>query len=119
MDARILPTDVPSFSASRQHFTEIELCGWLSQADPGERLEYHRGFLGIDRTPLGQPMSLKDRIDLIDLAERAMRLAEQGLVHLVQRRVADDTFAYLAVARSRPAGAALSFSTLFAKEAAR
>jgi hypothetical protein len=117
MDARILP-NVSSFPASRQHLTEIELCGWLNQAEPGEALEYHRGFLGIDRTPLGRPMSLKDRIDLIDVAERAMRLAEQGIVHLVQRRLGDDTFAYLAVARSRPAGAALSFSTLFAKEAA-
>jgi hypothetical protein len=110
--------NVSPFPASRSHISEIELCGWLSQAEPGATLEYHRGFLGVDRTPLGQSMSLKDRIDLIDVAERAMRLAEQGLVHLVQRRIADDTFSYLAVARSRPSGAALSFSTLFAQEAA-
>lgn len=117
MDACVM-TNVSPFPASRPHIGEIELCGWLSQAEPGETLEYHRGFLGIDRTPLGQPMSLKDRIDLIDVAERAMRLAEKGLVHLVQRRISNDTFSYLAVARSRPAGAALSFSTLFAQEAA-
>jgi hypothetical protein len=110
--------NVSPFPASRSHISEIELCGWLSQAEPGATLEYHRGFLGVDRTPLGQSMSLKDRIDLIDVAERAMRLAEQGLIHLVQRRIADDTFSYLAVARSRPRGAALSFSTLFAQEAA-
>ncbi len=110
--------NVSPFPARRPHINEIDLCGWLSQAEPGETLEYHRGFLGVDRTPLGQSMSLKDRIDLIDVAERAMRLAEQGLVHLVQRRIADDTFSYLAVARSMPSGAALSFSTLFAQEAA-
>jgi hypothetical protein len=111
MDGRIA-SNVSPFQASRQRIGEIELCGWLSQAEPGETLEYHRGFLGIDRTPLGQPMSLKDRLDLIAMAGRAMRLAEQGLVHLVQRRIGDDAFSYLAVARSRPAGAALSFSAL-------
>jgi len=97
---------------------EVALTAWLNQSAPGETIEYHRGFLGIDRTPLGQPMSPEDRGHLIRIAERAMRLAEQGFVHLVQRRIATDTFSYLAVARVRPAGAALSFSTLFAEEAA-
>ena len=27
---------------------EIELCAWLSQAEPGDALEYHRGFLVLD-----------------------------------------------------------------------
>ena len=117
MDARIT-SNVSPFPLFQRQMSEIGLCGWLSQAEPGETAEYHRGFLGVDRTPLGQPMSLKDRIDLIDVAERAMRLAEQGLVHLVQRRVGDDRFSYLAIACSRPPGAARSFSTLFAQEAA-
>jgi hypothetical protein len=97
---------------------EVALTAWLSQAAPGETIEYHRGFLGIDRTPLGQPMSPEDRGHLVRVAERAMRLAEQGLVHLVQRRLGADTFSYLAVARARPAGAALSFPTLIVEEAA-
>ncbi|MCC2654268.1 MAG: hypothetical protein K0Q60_4434, partial [Microvirga sp.] len=25
------------------------LSGWLARAKPGERLEYHRGFLALDR----------------------------------------------------------------------
>ena len=77
------------------------------------------GFLALEdeRRP-GSLIRVKERIDLIDVAERAMRLAELGLVHLVQRRIGDDTFSYLAIARSRPAGVALSFSTLFAQEAA-
>jgi hypothetical protein len=113
-----MTSNVTHFPPIRLRISEIELCGWLSQAEPGEAIEYHRGFLGIDRTPLGQPMSPEDRGHLIRIAERAMRLAEQGLLHLVQRRLGADTFSYLAVARSRPAGAALSFSTLFAQEAA-
>jgi hypothetical protein len=27
---------------------DIEFCAWIGQAAPGDRLEYHRGFLGID-----------------------------------------------------------------------
>ncbi len=113
MDRNLTP-----FPTARPRLSEIELCGWLSQAEPGETIEYHRGFLGIDRTPFGQPMSIIARDDLNCLAARAMRLAEQGLVHLVQRRLGEDAFSYLAVARARRAGAALSFSTLFAEEAA-
>ena len=30
--------------------TDIEFCAWIGQAVPGDRLEYHRGFLGIDTT---------------------------------------------------------------------
>jgi hypothetical protein len=97
---------------------EVALTAWINQAVPGETIEYHRGFLGVDRTPLGQPMSPEDRGHLIRIAECAMRLAEQGLVHLVQRRLGADTFSYLAVARARPAGAALSSSTLIVEEAA-
>lgn len=97
---------------------EVALTAWINQAAPGETIEYHRGFLGIDRTPLGQPMSPEDRGHLIRIAECAMRLTEQGLLHLVQRRLGADTFSYLAVARARPAGAALSSSTLIVEEAA-
>jgi len=28
--------------------SDIEFCAWIGQAMPGDRLEYHRGFLGID-----------------------------------------------------------------------
>jgi hypothetical protein len=117
MDARTL-SNVSPFPAVRSRISEIELCGWLSQASPGEAIEYHRGFLVVDRTPLGQPMTPTDRGDLDRIAERAMRLAEQGLLHLVQRRLGADTFSYLAIARARPNGAVLSFPTLFAEEAA-
>lgn len=98
--------------------TEIELCAWLAHAAPGDVLEYHRGFLGADRTPYGQAMSAEDRATLIGTSNRAFRLAEQGSVHLVQRRLAPGTFGYLAVARPRPKNAPLSFATLMSKEAA-
>jgi len=113
-----MTSNVTRFPAARLYLSEIELCGWLSQAEPGETIEYHRGFLGIDRTPHGLPMPPKDRDDFVKMTERALTLAEQDLVHLVQRRLGADTFSYLAIARKRRAGVALSFSTLFAEKAA-
>jgi hypothetical protein len=47
-----------------------------------------------------------------------MRLAADGLVHLVQRRLGAERFSYLAIARPRADRRSLSFSTLFAEEAA-
>lgn len=97
---------------------EPKFCAWLAQAEPGDTLEYHRGFLVIDREELrkgGQAEALRD---LIRVGDRAMRLAEQGLIHLVQRRLGADRFSYLAIARPRRKRAALSFSTLFVEGAA-
>ena len=32
--------------------SEIEFCAWVAQAVPGDRLEYHRGFLVLDIFPV-------------------------------------------------------------------
>ena len=34
--------------------SEIELCAWIAQAEPGAVLEYHRGYLALDRTAFGR-----------------------------------------------------------------
>ena len=47
--------------ANSPRLSEFELRAWIIQAQPGEVLEYHRGFLAIDRTPLGPPMSEEER----------------------------------------------------------
>ena len=36
--------------AKPRPLTDIEFCAWIGQAMPGDRIEYHRGFLGIDAT---------------------------------------------------------------------
>ncbi|MDA0664536.1 MAG: hypothetical protein O3B08_17110 [Proteobacteria bacterium] len=97
---------------------EMLLCAWVAQAAPGQVLEYHRGFLGIDRTPFGQPMTADGRAALIRTSGRALNLAAGGFVHLVQRRLGPGTFSYLAVARARPKSAPVSFATLMTGEAA-
>jgi hypothetical protein len=82
--------------------TEIEFCVWVGQALPGDRIEYHRGFLALDRedSRSGHP----DAAQLRRLADRARWAAEAGLVHLVQRRLGPDRFAYLAISRRKKVG---------------
>lgn len=92
----------------------IEFCGWLNQAEPGDALEYHRGYLVLDRVPSEKDLPDVRRAELDLLANCAMRAAEHDLVHLVQRRNAPWDFSYLAIARARPTKApvAMAFTML-------
>ena len=93
----------PTFSeAYSPRISEFELRAWVIQAQPGDVLEYHRGCLAIDRTPLGPPMSEGERSALARTGAVAMRLASEGGVHLVQRRLGPGSCSYLAIARRRP-----------------
>jgi hypothetical protein len=96
--------------------SEIDLCAWLSQAAPNHALEYHRGFLVLDTDPHISGFANGERLELIQLANRALWAAEKQLVHLVQRRLGANRFSYLAIARSRPETPALS-SLLLAEAA--
>ena len=80
--------------------TEEAFCAWVGSAAPGDSIAYHRGFLAIDsalETCGGSPHDT----GLLRVARRAVHLSQQGLVHLVQRREADQDFTYIAVARPR------------------
>ena len=98
--------------------TDVDLCAWIAQAEPGDVLEYHRGTLAIDRLPVMSKLPRAEcaRIDV--LADRAFAAAEHGLVHLVQRRLGTDRFSYLAIARPKPRGAEAALSELLLAEAA-
>ena len=98
--------------------TEISFCAWVAQAEPGDRLEYHRGFLVLDTFALFSGLSDKDRAELRKLADRTFWAAEAGLVHLVQERVGPGRFAYIAIARPKPRTAGASLSALLLSEAA-
>ena len=77
------------------------LLAWLKQASPGDSLEYHRGFLALDRSVRTHAISDDDRRALCRLASLALRLSDRGLINLVQRRIRLDSFSYIAVARKR------------------
>ena len=75
--------------------TEMELCGWLGQAAPGDILEYHRGFLAADIDARSGCLPERDQTELVRLGRRAMRAAEIGRAHLVQRRHGPNDYSYL------------------------
>jgi uncharacterized protein YfaQ (DUF2300 family) len=93
---------------------EVGLCAWIAQAEPGETLIYHRGFLAVDATAILSKLPADRQRALRQVAAAALRAAEQNLVHLVQARIGPDQFAYIAVARPKPqsSGAALSVRLL-------
>jgi hypothetical protein len=81
---------------TRAALGEHEFLGWLGQAPAGEVLPYHRGFLAIDRN-----WSVERQLDR--LAALALWAAENGFVHLVQRRHGPEDASYIAIARKHPA----------------
>jgi len=82
--------------------TENDLCDRLADAQAGDVITYHVGMLARDRAPQTQVLSLDRCRDLGAVADRVLQLAEAGWVHLVQRRIGEECFAYLLIVRPRP-----------------
>jgi hypothetical protein len=74
-----------------------QLCVWLAMAAPGDSTVYYRGHLGRDRCRSTTGLSEPDRLRLIALARQALIAAEDGRVHLIQRRHSDGDYSYIAV----------------------
>ena len=89
-------------AAPSLQISEIDLCVRIGQASLHEPIEYHRGFLVVDTDPRMTALSRADRQELVHVAQRAWKCAEQGLVYLVQRRRGPNEFSYLAIRRARP-----------------
>lgn len=83
--------------------TEEVLCAWVGQADPGAAVEYHRGHLAVDRAPGLSPFGEKARRELGAVADRALSLAGEGLLLLVQERHAEGDSSYFAIKPRKPA----------------
>jgi hypothetical protein len=94
--------------------TEIQFCAWVAQALPGDRLEYHRGFLVLDTFPGLSKLGDNERTELALLGKRAFWTEGKGLVHLVQERLGPDLFSYLAIARPKTPGSADAVTQLAA-----
>jgi hypothetical protein len=87
---------------SPRALSDITLMAWIAQAEAGEALIYHQGFLVVDTDPVLSKLPGDERLALRALASAAFRAEAQGLVHLVQQRMATDRFAYIAIARPKP-----------------
>lgn len=81
--------------------SELALCRWIGTASPGDALVYFRGALARSLCPQLGLLEHDERISLARLAERAWKLADEGLAHLVQRRHGFEDFEYLLIARRR------------------
>ena len=78
-----------------------EFHAWLEKAKPGACIEYHRGFLPLDRDRGFSPFGEKHRRELIDIAGRAMALAGVGHILLVQQRHGHCDYSYFAIQPKR------------------
>ena len=100
---RLSPTAMSrSVPAQPIVLTENDLCDRLADAQAGDVITYHVGMLARDRAPQTQVLSADRCRDLGAVADRVLQLAEAGWVHLVQRRLGEECFAYLLIVRPRP-----------------
>ena len=79
--------------------TENEFCDRVTDAVPGEVIAYHVGMLAADRSLSVSTLPEGRRIELNAVANRALKLANAGGMHLVQHRIGPERFAYLAIVR--------------------
>ena len=92
----------PSESAARDLISVAKFRGWLARAESCSWFEYHRGLLIWDRSP-ASALSDSHRRALAKIANVVFQAAEQGQVHLVQRRRGPFDFSYLAIKSVRAA----------------
>jgi len=104
LNTQLPPPDRISLPAASRPvaLTENDLCDRLADAKAGDIITYHVGMLARDRAPETQVLSLDRCRQLGAVADRVLLLAEAGWVHLVQRRVGEECFAYLLIVRPRP-----------------
>jgi len=91
------PRSLPHLEIPAVPLTEGDLCDWIANALRGEAIEYHRGFLLMDRSERGSRLPKHDRIRLHAVARRAWIACELGLVHLFSVRLGENHYQYLAV----------------------
>jgi hypothetical protein len=77
------------------------LSDFIADAMPGASIAYYLGALARDRYPHLSDLPEQRRAELNVLADYALSLAEAGWVHLLQRRLGHERFAYLVVIRPR------------------
>jgi hypothetical protein len=88
-----LPSPRKGPEATSPEISDADLSRWLACARPGDAITYYCGFLARDR---------RGNARIEDLANWANRLRDLGRVHLLQRKLDEEFFAYIAVAMGVP-----------------
>ncbi|MDG4602543.1 MAG: hypothetical protein P9C48_10035 [Defluviicoccus sp.] len=83
---------------------------WALHGRPGDVCVYHHGLLVVDRDPVVSKLSLPARQALAAVADLALAFAEAGRVLLVQERLSNGVYRYLAVIASKQKQAAKPMS---------
>ncbi len=93
---------VPEARSLRPHgiMNDVDLCVWVVDAQPGDRIAYYTGHLSRDRLPHSEGYSEAIRRKIGELGNCAWMLGEEYWVHLVQRRVSTGCWDYIAVRRA-------------------
>jgi hypothetical protein len=86
-------------ATKRPFITRTEFGLWLASAEAGAVLQYHDGFLALDIMVAGSRFPSAMRKELAEVAGHARWASDEGMVHLLQRRLGPGRFAYLAVRR--------------------
>ena len=79
-----------------------EFAEWLKTAKRGYTTQYYLGFLGAERQTdvyIGKRVFVTSVGTVDEIGNAAMAAYEQNLVHLVQRKVTDGVYEYLAIRR--------------------
>lgn len=93
-----IEADIPPQRPSPVLLTnEAAFCAWIARSAPGASTVYFRGHLAFERMPSVSTFGEPQRKRLVALAKRALQAAEDGLVHLVQRRHGPEDYGYIAV----------------------
>ena len=80
---------------------EATLSSLVAKAAAGTKITYYVGHLAHDRQPVSQVLDHVACRALSAVANRALRFAEVEWVHLVQRRLAPNCWAYILIVRPR------------------
>ena len=67
-----LSAEFPASTPPLLSLREEDFCRWIGEADPGDRIEYHRGLLAADRVRSLSLLANADRRELGAIADRAL-----------------------------------------------
>ena len=86
--------------APARMMNDVDLCVWVADAQPGDRLVYYTGHLSRDRLPHSEGYSEPVRRKVNEIGNAAWMLGEENWLHLVQRRVSYGCWDYIGVRKA-------------------
>jgi hypothetical protein len=100
-----IASDVPRFVESllltpKEVMNDVDLCVWVADAQPGDRIVYYTGHLSRDRLPHRDGYADAIRRKINELGNAAWMLGAENWLHLVQRRVSYGCWDYIAVRKA-------------------